>query len=180
MGNSELNDALPILSKIDYSDVPKDKLAKYMKDVFKSAETIINSVPSPPASGTPPPLPSTANTAKKLEDTVYPPYPDNEIDARNADIQSAWGKHIKNPAKDNPLNITVYKMSGHDKHGAWFARRSIHQNLGFTKWKKLMQREFGESLAQIGGAGTGAIRGIAADKRLEKEDVEGVGKIEGK
>jgi hypothetical protein len=180
MTKSELNDALPILAQIDYSAVPKDNLAKYMKDVFKSAEVIINSIPNAASSGSPPSPPASPNTAKKPEDTVCSPHPDNEIDARHADIQSAWGKPIKNPAKDNPLDITVYKMSGNDKRGAWFARRSIHQNLGFTRWKKMMQKEFATSMAQTGGPGTGAVRGIAADKRLEKEEVEGVGKLEGK
>lgn len=179
MGKSDLKSAFPTLSHIDYKDVPTDNLEGFMKDVLKDAETLINSVPSPSASGSPPELPQKANTARSPEDTLASPYPDNEIDARHADLQSGWGKPVKVNQKDNPLGISVYKMSGHDRHGAWFARRSTHINLGFTRWKRNMQREFPESLKETGGPGSGAVRGIAADRRLEKKDVEGVGKMEG-
>lgn len=179
MTKSDLKEALPTLGQLEYNKVPTDNLKTWMKDLFEDAEHIINSIPPPPTSGSPPDPPPKANTAKTPEDTLANPFPPNDIDERNAKLQSAWGKPVKVAAKDNPLGIAVYKMSGHDGHGAWFARRSVHQNLGFTRWKKNMQREFPESMAQEGGPGAGAVRGIGADRRLEKHDVEGLGKMEG-
>lgn len=70
-------------------------------------------------------------------------------------------------------------MAAHDRHGAWFARRSIHQGMGFAKWKVAMQREFAASLAISGHPGAGAVRGIAADRRVESQEVDGIGKVEG-
>jgi hypothetical protein len=70
-------------------------------------------------------------------------------------------------------------MAGHDRHGAWFARTSVHEGLGFEKWKKAMMREFPESLAVQGGPGEGNIRGIGGDRRLESKVAGGVGKLEG-
>jgi hypothetical protein len=70
-------------------------------------------------------------------------------------------------------------MAAHDRHGAWFARRSVHEGLPFDRWKLAMQGEFAESLAVTGGPGAGSIRGIGADKVLEKQVVKGLGKMEG-
>lgn len=70
-------------------------------------------------------------------------------------------------------------MAGNDRHGAWFARRSVHEGLGFTKWKRAMQREFAKSLAVEGGPGEGSVRGIGADRRLERKVVDGVGQLDG-
>jgi len=179
MAPSELKDALPTLSSIAYESLPSN-IGEYLQSVFHHAETIINSIPPPPATETPSPLPSQANLAKTPEDTLCHPCPDNEIDVRNAASQAAWGKAVKINAKENPLGIAVFKMSGHDKNGAWFARRSVHLGLGFTKWKRMMQREFGDEVAETGGPGAGAVRGITADRRIEKKEVEGVGQLEGK
>ena len=179
MTKSDLKESLPALSQLEYNKVPTDNLEKWMKDLFQDAEHIVNSIPPPPSSGSPDPPPSEANTAKSPEDTLATPFPSNDIDERSSQLQSAWGKPVKISAKENPLGIAVYKMSGHDGHGAWFARRSVHQNLGFTRWKKNMQREFAESMAQEGGPGAGAVRGIGADRRIEKKEVEGLGKMEG-
>lgn len=179
MTKSDLKEALPVLSHLDFNKVPTDNLEKWLKEVFGDAEHIINSIPPPPSSGSPPSPPTKANTATTPEDTLANPFPPNDIDERNSKLHSAWGKPVKVAAKDNPLGIAVYKMSGHDGHGAWFARRSVHQNLGFTRWKKNMQREFPESMAEEGGPGAGAVRGIGADRRLEKQEVKGVGKMEG-
>lgn len=76
--------------------------------------------------------------------------------------------------------MTVYKLAGKDGKGAWFARRSVHEGLGFEKWKKGLQREFPETMEVQGGPGEGNIRGIGAEKRVERHVVEGVGMAEGK
>lgn len=82
-------------------------------------------------------------------------------------------------AKENPLGMSVYKLGGKDGKGAWFARRSVHEGLGFTKWKKGLEREFPETMKVQGGPGEGNIRGIGGEKRVAFREVEGVGKMEG-
>ena len=94
-------------------------------------------------------------------------------------LQKEWGKPIKLGAKENPLGMSVYKTSGKDGRGAWFARRSVHEGLGFRKWKLGLQQEFPESLASQGGPGDGNIRGIGGERRVERREVEGVGTVEG-
>lgn len=93
-------------------------------------------------------------------------------------LQQCWGKPIKFNPKDNPHHVAMYKMAARDRHGAWFARRSVHEGIGFSKFRRAMQQEFPESLRVEGGAGAGAVRGIAADRRLERIDVEGLGVLE--
>jgi len=178
MAPSDLKDALPTLSSVTYETLPSN-LGEYLQSVFHHAEIIINSIPPLPASEAPSPLPSQANLAKTPEDTLCHPYPDNQIDVRNAASQAAWGKPVKINAKENPLGIAVFKMSGHDRNGAWFARRSVHQGFGFTRWKTMMQREFEDEVAELGGPGAGAVRGITADRQIEKHEVDGVGQLEG-
>lgn len=75
--------------------------------------------------------------------------------------------------------MSVYKMGGKDGRGAWFARRSVHEGLGFRKWKLGLQREFPETLEVQGGPGEGNIRGIGGERRVENIVIDGVGSIEG-
>lgn len=86
---------------------------------------------------------------------------------------------MKMNAKDNPLGMNVYKLGGKDWKGAWFARRSVHEGLGFRKWKRGLEREFPETMKVQGGPGEGNIRGIGGEKRVAFKEVEGVGKMEG-
>ena len=101
------------------------------------------------------------------------------LDPLNESLQKEWGKPMKLNAKDNPLGVTVYKCSAKDGRGSWFARRSVHEGLGFKKWKLGLQKEFPESMAVQGGPGVGNIRGIGADRRVERMTVEGTGTAEG-
>ena len=78
------------------------------------------------------------------------------------------------------MGMSVYKMGGKDGKGSWFARRSVHEGLGFTKWKKGLEREFPETMKVTGGPGEGNIRGIGGERRVEYKNVDGMGKIEGK
>ena len=73
----------------------------------------------------------------------------------------------------------MYKLAGKDGRGAWFARRSVHEGMGFRKWKLGLQREFPETLEVQGGPGEGNIRGIGGERRVERMAVEGVGTVEG-
>lgn len=178
---SELHNTLKTLGPIDWSEVPADNPKPFLNHVFESGELICNSVPHPPGGtdfSTSKPAtskPDSASSAKEITNSEArppPPHPDH------ADLQSAWGKPMKLAAKDNPLGINVYKMAGKDRNGAWFARRSVHEGISFTKFKRAMQREFAESLAVQGGPGEGNIRGIGGDRRLEKTKVDGVGQLE--
>jgi hypothetical protein len=94
-------------------------------------------------------------------------------------MQSLWGKPLKIAPKDNPLSIPVYKLAARDGRGAWFARRSVHSGLNFDRWSEAIQREFPTSLAVKGAPGEGNVRGIGADERLERIEVEGCGRLDG-
>lgn len=178
---AELHEALKALSPTDWDDVPVDDLKPYMTELLTAGELICNSVP-PPSEGTAfhqaKPHYDEPNRAKSHKDVYpslarsFPPGKEHE------NLQKNWGKAMKFSAKENPLNIAVYKMAGHDRHGAWFARRSVHEGMGFAKFKNAMKREFAESLAVEGPPGSGSIRGIGADTRLERKEVEGLGALE--
>lgn len=178
---AELHEALTHLGPVDWEEVPKDSLEQYLDDSFTAGELICNSVPPLP-NGTPfsdskPHLhmPNLAKSHKDIHPSAArasPPHKEHES------LQKHWGKPMRFNKRDNPLDINVFKMAGHDRHGAWFARRSVHEGLGFDKFKRAMMREFAESLTVTGGPGAGAIRGLAADRRLERIDVPGVGKLE--
>lgn len=178
---SELHQALETLGPIDFSEVPVDGLEPFLRHHFKAGELITNSVPPPPG-GEPfessTPQHTTPDSAATSKDIVSSPARPPTPDKLHADLRKQWGKPMKLSAKDNPLGISVYKMAGHDRHGAWFARRSVHEGLSFSKFRKAMQREFAESLAVQGGPGEGNVRGIGGDRRLEKKKLDGVGQME--
>ncbi|KAI7107140.1 hypothetical protein KC352_g36771, partial [Hortaea werneckii] len=117
------------------------------------------------------------NTAGSVNDMYpsrvrsFPPHKDHE------DLQKHWGKPMKFDKSKNPLDVSVYKMAGKDRHGAWFARSSVLEGMGFDKFKRAMQREFPHSLTVKGGPGAGAVRGLAADRRVERLTGE-AGKLE--
>ena len=95
------------------------------------------------------------------------------------DLQKEWGKPIKLSAKENPLGVSVHKTSGKDGKGAWFARRSVHEGLGFSRFKKGLQREFPESLeVGHGKPGEGNIRGIGGERKVEDIGVKGRGRVQ--
>jgi hypothetical protein len=177
---AELHKALETLGPIDWADVPQD-LGPFMKNLFENGELICNSVPPPPggtayeASQPTQPTPNAAKSAKQVVNSdarPVDPHPDHTA------LQKSWGKPVKLSAKENPLGISVYKMAAKDRHGAWFARRQVLEGVSLTKVRRAMQREFAESLAQSGGAGAGNVRGIGGDRRLEKKEVDNVGKME--
>ncbi|KAF3036336.1 hypothetical protein E8E12_006830 [Didymella heteroderae] len=178
---AELHKALECLRPKDFGDVPTDNLKSFLPDILSNAELIANSVPPPP-NGTPyesaqrtrtSPQPA-ANAADLTKSEARRPPPAREHEA----LQTSWGKPVKLGAQQAATGMSVYKMAGHDRHGAWFARSSVHEGLGFSKWKRMMQREFPESLAVQGGPGEGNIRGIGGDQRLEDMTVDGVGNLQ--
>lgn len=178
---SELHDALKALDSTDWSDVPADNPKSFLQHQFEAGELICNSVPPPPggtAYDAATPSESTADSASSSKDVSASDARPQDPHPSHVELRSAWGKPMKLSAKDNPLGVSVYKMAGKDRNGAWFARRSVHEGVSFSKFQKAMAWEFGESLAVEGGPGAGAVRGLAADSRLEKKQVEGVGQLE--
>lgn len=180
--SAKLHEALKTLRPKDWSEVPKEDLKLFLRDIFAQAEVIANSIPPPPGGDdfvNSKRSRSDINGARKASEltvsSARPPPPD----PAHVELRKAWGKPLKVNPKDNPHGLAVWKMAASDRHGAWFARSSVHEGLGFTKWKKAMQREFAESLEVQGGPGEGNVRGIGGDRRLEKMGVEGVGKLEG-
>jgi len=178
---SELHDALKALDSTEWSDVPADNPKSFLQHQFEAGELICNSVPPPPggtAYDAATPSQSTVDSASSSKDVSISDARPQDPHPSHVELRSAWGKPMKLSAKDNPLGVSVYKMAGKDRNGAWFARRSIHEGISFSKFKKAMAWEFAESMAVEGGPGVGAVRGLAADSRLEKDQVEGVGQLE--
>ena len=181
---AHLHEALKNLSPISFSDVPQDEeqLSTFLESIFSKSQLLIDSVPPPPIE----PLSgsrSRANTTTSIasnasELSTSSARPGSPI-SEHAIHQKEWGKPVKLAAKDNPLGIAVYKLSGKDGKGAWFARRSVHEGMGFSRWKAGMQKEFPESMKVQEGPGSGSIRGIGGEKRVENREVEGVGNMEG-
>ena len=182
-----LHQALQTLGPISYDTVPTstDELKTFLQQTFAQSQLLIDSVPPPPPDiSTPVTARSRANTTTSIASNV------SEVSASSARsdppiadhlaLQREWGKPIKLSAKENPLGMAVYKLAGRDGRGAWFARRSVHEGgMGFDKWKAGLQYEFPESLKVQGGPGTGNVRGIGGEKRVERKEVEGVGCMEG-
>ena len=156
----------------------------YLKQAFLSACTVIDSVPlpSPTELTLPPPRlrsSTTTSNASNASEISASSARGDPLDPSNVSLQKEWGKPIKLSAKDNPLGMSVYKTNGKDGRGAWFARRSVHEGLGFRRWKLGLQQEFPESLACQGGPGDGNIRGIGGERRVESREVKGIGMVEG-
>lgn len=169
-----LHEALSHLRPKPFDEIPTSDLSSYLRTTFDNAEIIANSVPPPPHYSF---LPSTIPESKSAAQDSPSAPPSFENDEYKG-LWSHWGKPLKMSQKDNALSIPMYKMAGHDRHGAWFARRSVHRGLAFERWKACMQREFEESMAVEGGPGEGAVRGIAADRRVEERSVDGEGRLE--
>jgi hypothetical protein len=179
---AELHEALACLRPKQYNEIPTDNLETFLPEILTKAELIANSVPPPP-NGTPymsskrtrTSTAPAANAADLTISEVRRPLLTKEYEQ----LHKAWGKPVNLGAKEKATGMSVFKMAGHDRHGAWFSRTSVHEGLGFDKWKRAMLREFPESLEVQGGPGEGNVRGIGGDKRLEDITVDGVGQLQG-
>ncbi|KAF7879603.1 hypothetical protein EAF04_000798 [Stromatinia cepivora] len=175
-----LHDALKALGTISYDETPTDNLKPFLLDAFNSGQLIADSIPIPDSaessSGR-----SRSNTASSIASSASEisasharsPPPPHDIES----LQKEW-KQVKLKPADNPLGISVYSCKGKDGKGTWFARRSVHEGLGFTKWKRGLEREFPETLKVQGGPGEGNIRGIGGEKRVAYNNIPGTGKME--
>lgn len=180
-----LHSALQSLGPTAFSSVPaeKTKTKEYLQDLFAQAQIILDSVPPPP------PENNALLSRSRTNTTTSEASNDSELSSSaaradplnpsNISLQKEWGRPVKLTPKENPLGMAVYKLGGKDGRGAWFARRSVHEGLGFRKWKLGLQREFPETLEVQGKPGEGNIRGIGGERRVENVIVEGVGTIEG-
>lgn len=182
---SALHSALRVLSPISISSVPTSppETTEYLSDLFSKARLIIDSVPPPPADGSLDGLRSRADTSASdrsgSSDVLASSARSEPLDPANMIFQKEWGKPIKLSAKENPLGMAVYKAAGKDGKGAWFARRSVHEGMGFKQWKLGLQREFPESMEVQGAPGEGNVRGIGGERRVERVAENGIGMIEG-
>ncbi|KAJ9395627.1 hypothetical protein DTO282F9_7482 [Paecilomyces variotii] len=177
-----LHQALQALAPTSWEDVPhsENSLRQYMQELFKSSRLIIESVPEPP------PAPSNNSNASSSSSLGSSSARISNSAARSGtsdpqflSLQKEWGKPIRvNNPKDNPLDIGVYKLNGKDGKGAWFARRSVHEGLPFSRWEAKMQHEIEETLRirqeerEKGQAPHFSIRGIGGDKRMEYMEVK--------
>ncbi|KAK3313483.1 hypothetical protein B0H66DRAFT_566316 [Apodospora peruviana] len=192
MAHHEPFKSLGPLAWEDVDSTSDDALPDLLSSTFTDAQILIDSLPIPSGTATAASVntPTTGRARSKTESaaashTVPLASPSGKHQtsdpATSAKIQKEW-KECKVKPQDNPLGISVYKLSAKDGKGAWFARRSVHQGLSFDKWKMALEREFAETLArsdrQGSEPGTGNIRGIGAERRVERKVVEGKGAME--
>lgn len=180
-----LHEALKSLGPAEYNETPLDDLKPFLTNAFEAAQLIVDSVPIAPStdsSATPTTGRSRSNTASSASSASEISLSSARSDPPPADVealQKEW-KNVKLKPSENPLGMSVYKLGAKDGKGAWFARRSVHEGLGFSKWKRGLEREFPETMKVQGGPGVGNIRGIGGERRVAYKNVEGVGKMEGK
>ncbi|KAK3379397.1 hypothetical protein B0T24DRAFT_154487 [Lasiosphaeria ovina] len=194
--------------------INKDRLTELLSTTFENAQAVINSIPVPASvaavtKAAAAETTATTGRARSQTDSAVRSNSDFNIpsilladssvsrrDAVTSELLRKEWKHVKISPRDNPLNISVYKLSAKDGKGSWFARRSIHHpfsptansdtgsaadsyNISFDKWRLALQKEFTETLARTQGEpGTGNIRGIGAEKRIELVELDGVGVVE--
>ncbi|KAK0113137.1 hypothetical protein ONS95_014837 [Cadophora gregata] len=175
-----LHNALKSLGPLDIADAPLDDLKPFLSDAFSKGQLLVDSVPIAVASeeiisseGRSRASSSASSASEISLSHARSDPPPSDVEA----LQKEW-KQVKLNPKENPLGMSVYKLGGKDGKGSWFARRSVHEGLGFTKWKKGLEREFPETMKVAGGPGEGNIRGIGGERRMEYRFVDGVGKVE--
>lgn len=176
------------LGPIDWADVDpsSDGLSTLLTKTFADCQTLIESIPDLPGSSS---SKATTGRARAATDSAaVAPHIVTSKGAAGGDeavankIKKEW-KEQKVSAKENPMGIHVWKLSAKDGKGSWFARRSVHKELGFERWKEGLEREFEQTLGvkadnpddQL----VGKIRGIGAERRLEDVVVDGVARLQG-
>lgn len=180
---AELHDALSYLKPVAWEEVPASSstsdLHQYTREILTKARLITETVPEQ--------NPSSASLSDIGTSAASVSFSESQLTS----LRKEWGKPIKmNNAKENPLSIPIYKLSGKDGKGAWFARRSVHKGLPFSRWKSKMQVEMDETLKarqeeiKQGRTPETSIRGIGGDRRLEDVEIrdseteKALGKVE--
>jgi hypothetical protein len=157
---ADVHEALKTLSPVDHAEFPSgpSTLSLHLATSLADAHILVSSVPAP-----------------SLPDGVTLTEPSN---AKIAALQKEW-KPVKLNAKDNPLDISVFKLPAKDGKGTWFARRSIHTDIPFRRFKAGLQQEFQQPTAEEteGSKRPGPVRGIGKDVLVHHETCE-LGKAE--
>lgn len=178
------HEPLAAMGPVDWDQVPQDDLEDFLADIFSETQTVIESIPAPATRA----APSGGGRARsKTESAASGPDIQQALSQRQKasaisqaqDLRKEW-KEIKVNAKENPLGINVYKLAAKDGRGAWFARRSVHEGLSFDDWKTGLSVEFAETMKIQGSPGSGNIRGIGADKRVEDKNIDDACRLQGK
>ena len=179
---ASLHDSLHSLSPINFADVPQspDKLDGWLKDLYAQVQVVLESIPiaEPDEAHGRNRAQTWTSTASSASEISSSSARTEEPPSEYAKLQKEWGKPVKLKASENTLGISVYKLGGKDGKGSWFARRSVHEGLGFARFRSAFEKEFATSLAVQGPPGEGNIRGIGAEKRIEDIDVPHRGHIE--
>lgn len=185
------HEPLKALGPIDWSEVTQDDLKHFLTSTFSQAQTVIDSIPTPPAQAKPAQhgrarshtdgsiaIPNDLSSKGSGRDHANTTSADETKAAAHAALLQKEWKEVKVPPKDNPMDITVHRLTSKDGRGAWFARRSLHEGIPFEKFRLGLEREFGETMKNSTGVGTGNVRGIGAERTAEHVVCDGVGKAE--
>ena len=171
----------------ELSEKPESEICDHFGDILAHAQTIINSIPeSPPAAGL---VPQRHNSGRARSQTESALGPRTSVDLSSSSsavtegqLRKEW-RGIKINARDNPLDISVYKLAAKDGKGSWFSRRSLHEGVPFEKWKLGLEREFAETLkaggAQVVEPVAGNVRGMGAERKVCEKTVDGRKDVEG-
>ncbi|PWW79557.1 hypothetical protein C7212DRAFT_362016 [Tuber magnatum] len=136
-----LAEALKALSPTSLDSLPReDDLEGYLSNSLRDAGVIVSSLP--PGEG------ESAGLGGAEE------------------LQREW-RPITLSAKENPLGIQVFKLQSRDGKGSWFARRSVHVGIGFTRFSAGLEREFQQGDGKGIGEEGGNVRGIGRERRVE-------------
>ncbi|KAF7546640.1 hypothetical protein G7046_g9242 [Stylonectria norvegica] len=178
------HEPLQALGPVEWDQIPKDSIKEFLDDILTETQTIVESIPVPAtraavaasATATGRPRAKTESAVLRQEIQRAPSQRQTAVAISQAqDLRKEW-KEVK--VKDNPLDISVYKLSAKDGKGAWFARRSVHEGLTFDKWKEGLEMEFAETMKIQGSPGSGNIRGIGAEKRVENQPIDEAGQLQ--
>ncbi|KAH7631857.1 hypothetical protein B0T09DRAFT_260441 [Sordaria sp. MPI-SDFR-AT-0083] len=171
----------PVSWPTDLAGRPDSDLQALLTLTFSDAQTLVDSIPIPPSVAAA--HKTAAGRTRSATDSVvtshhttgshqHPPKLSAEAAETATKLRKEWKECKVSSPKENPLGINVYKLSSKDGKGAWFARRSVHKDMSFDKWRAGLEREFVESIKryQENGTepGTGNIRGIGGERRIER------------
>ena len=158
---SEVHEALKTLSATHHTEFPSDasSLSDHLATSLADIHFLLASVPPP----------------SYIPPAITLPEP---RDPAAAALQKEW-KTVKLNKNDNPTGLfSVFKLPAQDGGATWFARRSVHTDIPFRRFKAGLQNEFHQPVAsEKPGVGSGAIRGIGGASRILHESCE-LGKAE--
>ena len=190
---SSLHEALQCLGPTTWDEVPKEQpeLRDYLRDIARKARLIVDSVPEQEQQQQS--TPEECDATQHSHDTSHTPGKPYKItpspartstnsntDTADPELQRQWGKPLKaGNSRDNPYSIPMYKMQAADGKAAWFARRSVHEGMPYSRWKERLSGEMewtlrmNEARLEKGQAPDRVVRGLGAAKKVEDVSVFG-------